>query len=291
MDPADRRLLADLGALVAIPSVSSVSPKWDMPNRPVIDFLASRLEAAGFAVRIDELPHAAGKANLIATLGRGDGGLVLAGHTDTVPCDAQLWQSDPYRLDVRGEQLHGLGTTDMKGFLAIVLSACAQAREWRLRAPLVILATADEESTMAGARALTAGGLSGRYAVIGEPTGLRAVRRHKGVLMQRIRVTGRSGHSSDPALGRNALDGMHRVLGTLIEWRKQLSRGPLDDAFAVPYTSLNLGRIAGGDNPNRICGECELDIDLRPLPGTTREALRSELDQRLSTSLQGLDLG
>jgi len=51
--------------------------------------------------------------------------------------------------------------------------------------------------------------------------------------------------------------------------------------FDVPVPTLNLGCIHGGDNPNRICGQCSLEYDLRPLPGMDPEQLRAAIAQRL----------
>jgi acetylornithine deacetylase len=141
---------------------------------------------------------------------------------------------------------------------------------------------------MCGAIALArAGRPLGRQAVIGEPTGLRPVRLHKGIMMEAIRLTGRSGHSSDPRLGVSALEGMHRVIGELLAWRERLQAAHHNPAFAVAVPTLNLGHIHGGDNPNRICGRCELHIDLRPLPGMDLEDLRAELRALLARTLQG----
>ncbi|MBS1222209.1 MAG: acetylornithine deacetylase, partial [Proteobacteria bacterium] len=144
--------------LIAKPSVSSVLPRFDQSNRPVIDLLAGWLEEAGFAVRIEPLPGRPDKANLIAVLGSGPGGLVLAGHTDTVPCDAGRWRFDPFGGTVADGRIYGLGSADMKSFLALAIAAAGEFRADELRQPLVILATADEESGMDGARALAAAG-------------------------------------------------------------------------------------------------------------------------------------
>jgi acetylornithine deacetylase len=113
---------------------------------------------------------------------------------------------------------------------------------------------------------------------------------HKGIASERIVVTGESGHSSDPSFGRNAMEGMHAVIGALMDWRAELARRRVDPGFGVPVTTLNLGRIAGGDNPNRICGRCELDIDLRMLPGMDPAALRAELLERCHRALEGTGL-
>ena len=291
MQNATPKLLEMIGALIAAPSVSSVSPQFDQGNRAVIDLLAAWLEALGFLVEIQPLPRHPGKANLIATLGTGGGGLVLAGHTDTVPCDPELWISDPFRLTERDQKLYGLGTSDMKAFLALAVEAAGRFDAKQLREPLTIVATADEESSMAGALALVeAGRALGRHAIIGEPTGLRPIRTHKGIMMEAIRVRGRSGHSSDPALGNSALEGMYQVLGEILTWRAELQQRYRNPLFKVPVPTLNLGHIHGGDNPNRICGACELHIDLRPLPGMDLDDLHGELERRLTQRLAGSGL-
>jgi acetylornithine deacetylase len=273
--------------LIAEPSVSSVSAEWDQPNVRVIDLLAEWLTGMGFQVRKLAVPGHPGKFNLVASAGAGSDGLVLSGHTDTVPFDESRWRSDPFTLTERDNRLYGLGSTDMKGFFALVLDALRELDLAKLKHPLVILATADEESSMSGARALADSGQAlGRHAVIGEPTGLRPIRLHKGIAMECIRVTGRSGHSSNPALGNNALEGMSLVLAEIMEWRRELEQRYSNPLFEVATPTVNLGHIHGGDNPNRICGQCELHIDIRPLPGMDLEALRGELDQRLARTLR-----
>lgn len=280
-------LLDMISGLIATPSVSSVRPDLDQGNLAVIELLATWLEDSGFEIEIMRLPGEPAKANLIATLGRGSGGLVLAGHTDTVPYDEGKWQHDPFRLTSSGQKLYGLGTSDMKSFLALALDAVRELRAADLQEPLILLATADEETSMSGARALVERNRpQARQAVIGEPTGLRPVRMHKGIMMEAIRLTGKSGHSSDPSLGNSALDAMYMVLGALLSWRRELQARHRNPLFAVPVPTMNLGHIHGGDNPNRICASCELHLDMRPLPGMDLQALRNELRQRVLEVLQ-----
>ena len=284
-------LLEMIDALISTPSVSSVSPEYDQSNRAVIDLLGNWLGDLGWQVEVVPVEAGSDKANLIATLGSGPGGLVLAGHTDTVPYDAGRWQHDPFRLTRRDGRLYGLGTSDMKAFLALAIEAAARFSADDLREPLILLATADEESSMSGARTLVdIGRPQARYAVIGEPTGLRPVRMHKGIMMERIALHGRSGHSSDPALGNNALEGMRLVLDELVRWRDELQAQHHNPLFKVPVPTLNLGHIHGGDNPNRICADCELHIDLRPLPGMPLEELRDTLQQRMQRAIDGTGL-
>lgn len=275
-------LIPMLERMIALPSVSSTDPKIDSSNKAVIDELASWLDPMGFDIEVMAVPGEADKYNLLATLGSGPGGLVLAGHTDTVPYDEGLWQHDPFKLHEQDNKFFGLGTTDMKGFFPIAIEAVKGFLDTPLQQPLMILATADEETSMSGARALVDSGKpKARYAIIGEPTGMKPVRMHKGITMEAVQIHGVSGHSSDPSLGKNAMEAMHDVITEIMAWREQLQNKYNNPLFEVPVPSLNLGCIHGGDNPNRICGHCELQFDIRPLPGMKLEDLRYEIRQFL----------
>ncbi len=275
-------LITMMQELIATPSVSSTASGWDQSNLAVIEKLEGWLSGLGFNTEVLEVPGHPGKANLIATLGSGPGGLVLSGHTDTVPYDEGRWNSDPFKLQDRDGRLYGLGTCDMKGFFALAIEAAREFVDKPLKQPLIILATADEETSMSGARALAElGRPRARYAVIGEPTGMRPVYMHKGMMMQRVRITGRAGHSSNPALGHSALEAMHEVMSELLQFRGEMQQRYQNPAFSLAVPTLNLGCIHGGDNANRICGHCELDFDLRPLPGMKNDELCGLIEQRL----------
>lgn len=265
-------------ALVGIPSVSSPDPRFDQSNGAVITLLASYAESLGASVSIRPLPGRTDKANIVAVFGAGEGGLVLSGHTDTVPYDADGWDTDPFELVERDDAFYGLGTADMKAFFATALHAIADVGVGALRRPVILVGTADEESGMDGARALVAErDIPGDIAIIGEPTSLRPIRKHKGVLMERVALRGRAGHASDPSLGNSALDGMARLLPDLIALREALAVANRDASFAVDTPTLNLGRVSGGDSPNRICAHAEVDIDIRLLPGMSAADVRERI--------------
>lgn len=275
-------LKAQFDALLKLPSISCTQEDMDQSNLPVVHLLASWLGDLGFACEIQPIPGEAGKANLIATLGSGPGGLVMAGHTDTVPCNPERWQYDPFKLTEADGRWYGLGSCDMKGFFPLIIEAVRDYVDQPFKQPLIVLATADEESSMSGARALVASGLpKARHAVIGEPTGLKPIRVHKGIMMERIDITGRAGHSSDPALGNNAMEAMHSVISELMALRNGWQKRWNNPLFGVPTPTLNLGCIHGGDNPNRICAKCALEFDIRPLPGMDPDALRADIQTRL----------
>lgn len=269
-------LLTMMSQLIAAPSVSCALAELDMSNEPVIDLLANWLDSAGFNVKKQAV--AEGKFNLVATLGQGSDGLIFSGHTDTVPCDESLWQSDPFKLSERENRFYGLGSCDMKSFIAMAITASQKFKAEHYSRPLTIIATADEETTMSGARLLAENGdRLGKFCIIGEPTDLMPVREHKGIIMESIRFTGSSGHSSDPALGNSALEAMIELMHRLLLLRQQLQQQHKNPAFAVSSPTLNLGHIHGGDNANRICGECELHIDLRFLPGMEMDDMRDRV--------------
>lgn len=264
--------------LVAHSSVSSPDPHHDQSNRAVVDCLAEWAEGLGFRVEVMPLADST-KSNLIATLGDGPGGLVLSGHTDTVPFDRTQWSTEPLELVDKDGRLFGRGTADMKGFFGAALQAASRFQEGTLKEPLVLVGTADEESTMNGARALLENGRpTARRCVVGEPTGMTPVHMHKGILIEALKITGQSGHSSDPGLGVSALEAMHEAIGALLAVREELQAEYRSEEFRVPVPTLNLGRIEGGDSPNRICPSCSLTFDVRPLPsmdlGATRDRVR-----------------
>ena len=222
--------------LVSTPSISSTIAQYDQSNLDVVHLLASWLEPLGFEISINPIPGKPGKANLIAKRGSGDNAFVLSGHTDTVPIDEALWNSNPFNITEKDDRWYGLGTCDMKSFFALIIEALTPLLEKEFTHPLIILATADEESTMSGARALNAADLcNARFAVIGEPTGLKPVNQHKGIMMLRALVTGTSGHSSNPDLGRNALEGTSLIIDELIRYKDELKSGFSNDSFAVAY--------------------------------------------------------
>ncbi|MBR9728697.1 acetylornithine deacetylase [Shewanella intestini] len=254
--------------LIAAPSISSIEAKDDMSNQAVIALLQGWFTDIGFNCETPIVPDSRNKQNLIARLGSGTGGLLLAGHTDTVPFDEGLWTQDPFTLTEKNNRWYGLGTCDMKGFFALVVEALKGLPLNEFKRPLTILASADEETTMNGAKAFSEQkSISPDYAIIGEPTSLKPIYMHKGHMAKGIKVIGRSGHSSDPAKGLNSIEVMHLVIGQLLKMKQHLAENYQENAFTVPYPTMNFGHVHGGDAANRICGCCDLHLDIRPLPG------------------------
>ncbi|MBV7315380.1 acetylornithine deacetylase [Shewanella sp. NIFS-20-20] len=284
-------LKACFSQLIKANSISAITETGDHSNLEVIELLQSWLTDLGFHCQTQAVKDSRGKYNLLATLlpsnGVTQGGLLLAGHSDTVPIDEGHWHQDPFQLTERDNRWYGLGSCDMKGFFAICIAALQELPLKQLTKPLYIFASADEETTMNGAKAFVEQFANQRhftpeFAIIGEPTGMAPVYMHKGHLAKGIRITGRSGHSSDPSKGLNAIEIMHDVITQLTKLKQALINQYQQTSFSVPYPTLNLGHIHGGDAANRICGCCELHIDLRPIPGIPLEELEILIRQYLS---------
>ncbi|WP_010129730.1 acetylornithine deacetylase [Haemophilus sputorum] len=273
--------------LIALPTISSLDANEDLSNKTLIELLANWLSDLGFKTEILPVEGARQKYNLLATYGEGEGGLLLAGHTDTVPFDEGRWTFDPFTLTEQAGKLYGLGTADMKGFFAFVVDVVSRLDLSQTRKPIRILATADEETTMLGARTFAQHSqIRPDCAIIGEPTSLVPIRAHKGHMGEAIRITGKSGHSSDPDRGINAIELMHEATGHLLKMRDELKTRYRNDFFKVPYPTMNLGNIHGGDAINRICACCELQLDMRPLPYLAVEDLHDLLLSHLAPMLE-----
>lgn len=269
--------------LIAIPTISSLNEKYDLSNKVLIELLANWLADLGFKTEIIAVADSRQKFNLLATYGEGEGGLLLAGHTDTVPFDEGRWQYSPFQLTEKAGKLYGLGTADMKGFFAFIVEVVSQLDLTQLQKPLRILATADEETTMLGARTFAQHThIRPDCAIIGEPTSLKPIRAHKGHIANAIQIIGKTGHASDPDNGINAIEVMHQVTGELLVLKEKLRTQYHSDLFHIPYPTLNFGSIHGGDAVNRICACCELQMEIRPLPNLALSDLNDLLQQTLA---------
>ncbi|MBK4764884.1 MAG: acetylornithine deacetylase [Pantoea sp. Brub] len=255
--------------LISIPSISAFNTTLDHSNQDLINLLANWFYDLGFAIDIQTIPNTHNKFNMLAKSREEDiGGLMLSGHTDTVPCDFSQWRYDPFTLTELHGKLYGLGSVDMKGFFAFILDVLRDVNFKKFKKPLYILATADEETTMGGADFFVKNTtLKPDIAIIGEPTSLKPIRAHRGHCANIIRVKGESGHSSEISNKTiNAIELMQKVIDSLINLRNIYKQNDTINQFFNPPFIINFGYIKGGDIVNRICSYCELHIDIRPAP-------------------------
>lgn len=242
-------------------------------NLEMVDFLHGVLKNLG--MEVGTVASAEGKkANLFASLGPRDrGGLMLAGHMDVVPVEGQLWHTDPFKLVPAEGRFYGRGTADMKSFMAQAILAAEAVRHRKLKLPLQLAFTYDEEVGCHGARRLmaewpaTAQPLP-KCAVIGEPTNFQVFRLHKGFCSARVTVKGVEGHSAKPGLGANAIYPAARVVNKLAEVAAgRAAERDMEDLFEVPHTTINVGTIRGGTALNIIPNRCEVLFEYRTMPG------------------------
>lgn len=283
--------VADLARrLVALDTTSTNT------NEPLIALLAERLEDAGFRVHIQSWKvDGKTKANLVAAIGPAEpGGLLISGHTDTVPFVGQPgWTRDPLVLEITDDRVFGRGTSDMKVFIAHAVCAARTIERSRLRRPLVLGFTADEEIGCLGAARL-APDLERQLGDIplptqcwiGEPTGWDVFSAHKSVTLFDVAIRGRGGHSGLPSLGVNAIAVAGRVIEELSRYQQELRARP-SPAFAeifpdAPFSTLNLGSIRGGTVANMIAEECVIRISTRGLPDIDPRAIHAEVRRRLA---------
>ncbi len=260
-----------LAELVGIDSVSARS------NREIITYLAARCERLGWRVWLLPYADARGveKVNLIATTASRDATaeseveLALVGHTDIVPYDP-AW-AEALALTERDGKLYGRGACDTKGFIAAALTAAETIDLNQLTRPLALVFTADEEVGCLGAKQLAdERALRARYAVVGEPTGLQPIRAGKGYCLAEVTIGGSEGHSAYPALGASAIFRAARIIAR-IEALSEKLKAETHPAFDPPYTTINVGLIAGGTAKNIIPGQCRFTLEWRPIPGQAAE--------------------
>ena len=270
------RALEMARTLVRMNTVSSES------NLPLIHFIRDELARHGVTSRLTYNDDGR-KANLFATVGSGKpAGVIVSGHTDTVPWDGQNWSFDPVGAEVRDGRLYGRGSADMKGFIGL---AVAQVPDW-LEADLpfaVHLAFSyDEEVGCFGAPRLIAdlreAGIRPLACIVGEPTGMVPALAHKGVARWRCCVRGHAAHSSLTPQGVNAIEIGARVVGRLADMSARFrDEEPHYAGFDVPYSTGAVCVIEGGIADNIVPADCRFHYEFRGLPGADVAAMQGEV--------------
>ena len=262
--------------LVQINTVSRES------NLELIHFIRDELAHLGVPSRLT-FDAERRKANLFATLGAGKpAGVVLSGHTDTVPWDGQDWSVDPLGAEVRDGRLYGRGSADMKSYIGVALAQAPAFLAADLPFALHYAFSYDEEVGGFGAieliADLRAAGVTALACIVGEPTGMVPALAHKGVYRWRCCVKGHAAHSSLTPQAVNAIEVGARVIGKLVDmserWR---DHEPRYAGFDVPYTTGSVGVIEGGIADNVVPADCRFNYEFRNLPGTDAGAMQREV--------------
>lgn len=276
-------LIETLAALVRINSVNS-SYEGGPGEREAATWVRRFFEQRGIEVWEQEVFP--GRPNVIARLPGRDATrrVIIEAHMDTV--SVQGMTIPPFEPRIEDGKMYGRGSCDTKAGLAAMMHAVASLHGQGVTPPCEVwlAAVVDEEFSFRGVVKLCEG-LSGDAAIVAEPTGLRAVIAHKGVLRWRIVARGRAAHSSKPHLGINAISHMARVVLALEEDHARLAERA--HPLLGPGT-CNVGVIRGGVQVNFVPDQCAIEIDRRLLPGEKAEAVLAHY-QRLLDGLRAQD--
>jgi acetylornithine deacetylase len=279
-----------LEKLIAFPTVSKDS------NLALIAYVQEVL--TGFGVASHLVPNEDGtKANLWATIGPSDrSGIALSAHTDVVPVVGQAWTSDPFEATYRSGNIYGRGSADMKGFIACCLTLVEKAHKLKLRTPIHLAFSYDEEIGCIGVRRLLdmlkTLPIKPRFCIVGEPTMLQVVTAHKGKLGYRVTAHGLEAHSSLAPIGANAIYMACDLISEIRSLQTEIAaHGMRDGDYEVAYTTLHVGKMAGGEVLNIVPNHASFDYEIRYLPEDDGPAIALKIEaaaDRVATKFRGV---
>ncbi len=254
-------------------------------NLELIHFVRDELERLGVRSRLSYNADKS-KANLFATLGENKpAGIILSGHTDTVPWDGQDWSVSPLGAlvqDAPEPRLYGRGSADMKGFIGVALSHAEQFLNSTAPFAIHLALSYDEEVGCFGVRELIAdlreAGIKPVACIIGEPTGMVPAIAHKGVYRYRCCVRGKEAHSSLTPQSVNAIEMAARLIGKV----RDMAEGfELEEAryegFDVPFSTASVGQFQGGIADNVVPRDAWFHYEFRDLPTANAKLMQQEI--------------
>ena len=273
-----------LEKLISFPTISR------SPNIELIKWVSNLL--ASFGVKTTILQHEDGsRANLFATTGGEEhGGIMLSGHTDVVPTEGQDWQTDPFKLTKLDGKLFGRGTADMKGFCASAIKVLCDASNKKLKTPIHLALSFDEEIGCIGVRSLIdmlkKSHTKPQMCIVGEPTLLAVASGHKGKIALRTTCKGVEGHSALAPLALNALHlGVDFVNIIRNIQNEIIKNGKKDNDYDIPYTTLHVGKMQGGVALNIVPNICTIDWEIRNLAGDDPTTIIRQVKKCVDTLL------
>ncbi|WP_108811268.1 acetylornithine deacetylase [Sphingorhabdus sp. Alg231-15] len=256
-------------ALSTLDSLISIDTTSRNSNLELISWVETYL--SGHGIRSTRVSNADGsKANLYATVGPDvEGGIILSGHSDVVPVDGQDWSTDPFVVTEQDGLLHGRGTCDMKGFIALALAAVPMLKQGKR--PVHLAISYDEEVGCLGAPAMieeiAATLPQPALAIIGEPTMMKVVTGHKGICVHEVEILGHEAHSSLTHLGVSANMVAIELMHDLADLARQLwEKADTDSPFTPPHATLTIGKMEGGTAANILARRAHFVFDLRCPP-------------------------
>lgn len=273
-----------LSELVAIPTVNPMGREYagaTSVERPALEYIRDLFRGYDVETRFETASPIHESLRVVAPGRSSEAYTLLESHVDTVPADD--WLETAFTPRIEGDTLYGRGACDDKGCLTAMILAVGETLDRGLQPPLpvILLAAGDEEYAQTGIRSFARSAPPLARAVFGEPTRLHPVLRHKGTIRWDIVVTGRSAHSSQPELGRDAIQGAFQVLEILRDHQRDLQETYRDDLLTGP--TLTVTMIRGGRTRNAIADECVLCVDFRVIPGMEWMSARDKVIERVES--------
>jgi acetylornithine deacetylase len=242
------RVLTHLDRLVACDTQNP--PRAITADHPAVTYCVGVLKAAGCSIALTDLGD--GCVSLLAT--RGQARTIVNCHLDTVPADPS-WTRDPFKLAVDADHAVGLGACDVKGAASCMMAAVEDSD-----GAVALLLTTDEEAGQSRCvREFLAQDLPYDRAVVAEPTGVRAVTKHRGLATYDLAFKGVAAHSS--VIGADQRNAVHLATLWCADAIGLTRSAPYDDI------RLNIGMIQGGTKANVAASSARVVFGMRPPPG------------------------
>lgn len=253
-------------------------------NEEIVVFIINFLKKYG--VKSKKIKGDTGRFNVHSIIGPNvEGGVIFSGHTDVVPTHGQMWTSNPFKLKKKGNKLYGRGTTDMKGFIAVVLCLVKDIKIEKLKKPIHLIFSYDEEIGCIGIQKfmpfIKKLKPQPKFCIVGEPTEMKLVNKHKGKKNYYVCFHGLESHSSLIDQGVNSINFCSKFIEFLNIKQEQLKKTK-NLKFTPNYTTINIGKINGGIAVNIIPKKCEMHFEIRDIPGFKTDNLVSEINEYLT---------
>ncbi|ESK36598.1 acetylornithine deacetylase (ArgE) [Acinetobacter nectaris CIP 110549] len=259
-------------------------------NLELIQFIKDLFEQHGISVKL-KFNTQKTKACLFASIGPQDtAGILLSAHSDVVPVDGQDWHSPPFIALEKDEKIYGRGTSDMKGFIACVMSMMLAIDQKLLTKPIHFCVSYDEEIGCIGVRdilpQLAEYLVTPLLCIVGEPTLMQIALGHKGKSVFKAICNGQEGHSALAPHFSNAIHAANALINSIIQIQQEISQGESKDwHYDIPYTTLHIGKINGGQALNIVPNECIVDYEIRNIAQDSSYHIQQKIYERLDKDI------
>ena len=255
----------------------------ELTNKELAKYISNYL--AKYKVKTQLFEGNPGQFNLYAKIGpEVDGGIILSGHTDVVPTEGQNWITNPFKLVKKKNKLFGRGSCDMKGFIAVVLALIPKLKINKLKKPLHLIFSYDEEIGCVGIQKLIPFleklKPKPRFCIVGEPTEMKLVNQHKGKKNYYVGFHGLESHSSLIDQGVNSINYCSKFI-EFLNMKQDKIKSKKNIKFTPNFSTINVGKVNGGVAINIIPKKCELFFEIRDIPNFKTEILVTEIKKFL----------